>query len=61
MRVVLVHAAVLLTMYEIQPPQGKKWEVAPRTTRRAAARHPANKVLAWIKRRPLPVDGEKGS
>jgi len=52
----LMHTAAILAMYEIRTPEGEKWTV-PRTVKHAVVKHPAKKVVVWIKRRELPTVG----
>lgn len=56
-REILMYAALILTMYEMRPPEGKQWTI-PRTRRQASMKHPNKKVRLWIRRTELPVDGE---
>lgn len=55
LRELLMYTAVILTMYEIRPPEGEQWTV-PGTVNQAATKHPNQKVRVWIKRRQLPTE-----
>lgn len=59
MREMLLYTAVIVSLYDMQPPRGQSWE-APRTVRRAATRRPAAPIKVWISRRELPPGGREG-
>lgn len=59
MRELLMYSALIITMYDIRPPDGKEW-VVPKTVKQAATKHPASKTRVWIKRRKLPQEEEEG-
>lgn len=54
-RELIMFTAVILTMYDIRPPEGKKLEV-PGTVKQAASKVPNKKTPVWVKRRNLPME-----
>ena len=54
LRELLMYTAVLITMYDMTPPEGKTWDI-PKTVKQAATKHPTKKTKVWIKLRKLPV------
>ena len=58
LRELLMYSALIITMYEIRPPDGKEW-VIPKTVKQAATKHPRSKTRVWIKRRKQPQEGEE--
>lgn len=52
LREMLLHAAAIISLYDMQPPHGQPWET-PKTYKLAATRHPKKPIRVWITRRPL--------
>lgn len=49
-REMMLYPAILISMYDILPPNNKPWGM-PDTTLRAGTRNPSKPIHAWIKRR----------
>lgn len=60
LREMLLYSAIIISFYDMQPPNGQSWE-EPKTYKLAATRHPKKDVKVWIKRRVLPKSTETRS
>lgn len=56
-REMMMYSAVILSMYDIQPPEGQSWTV-PKMETRSATRHPLQPLRVWMKRREIATEGE---
>ncbi|PSR82994.1 cytochrome P450 [Coniella lustricola] len=56
-REVLLFAAAIIAMYDIQPQAGAPWNLPKRETT-AGAKHPLLPVNVWIRSRPMPSEHE---
>lgn len=56
-REMMFYSAVILSLYDIQAPEGEGWKV-PKTETRAATRHPLQPLRVWVKRRDLQTEDE---
>ncbi|EFY92536.1 cytochrome P450 [Metarhizium acridum CQMa 102] len=52
LREMLFYAAMVLSFYDMVPPEGKSWE-EPELSKRAVTKHPVKPIKVWIKRRDV--------
>lgn len=52
LREMLLYSAMILSFYDMSPPDGQSWE-EPELCKRAATKHSKNPIMVWIKRRDL--------
>ncbi|KJZ76815.1 hypothetical protein HIM_03692 [Hirsutella minnesotensis 3608] len=53
-REMLLYSAMIITFYDMRPPQGQSWEI-PKTFKPVATRRPKTPIKVWIKRREQSV------
>jgi hypothetical protein len=58
LREVLFYTAMILTFYDMVPPEGEKWE-EPELRKHAFSKHATKPIKVWIKKRTISgqVDG----
>jgi hypothetical protein len=52
LREMLFYTAMILSHYDIVPPEGKHWE-EQELRKRAVTKHPTKPIKVWIKRRNI--------